>query len=275
MKKLLAILLVLTVLLTLCACENPLELLFPNTKGIKNKSADEAMKIVAENQKNVKSVRADGEMTVALSVMGLGFDIEIDYDIESASDPDALHMEMGLDMGAFGGYETEVYTVEDGDGYTTYVNSDGVWTKQAADKTEVEQNFTTILAVDDRGSYTEVGEEELNGVKTIHYTGTIDADGVVKALQSIGALGSLGIDGSDTPLDGIEDLSVDIWVSEESVLPVRYTMNLTNLMSVLLSGASEEIGTEMDVKEAILSFDLSDYDNVTVTVPQNVINEAA
>ena len=282
MKKLIAVLLSAALLLSLCACAatNPLT----GKKSIKGLSATEAVNLANENMTKVKSYREEGNMKVGVSVSGFTLQIKLLQSLEYSSDPDAMHMKLTMDMGMLGSQEMEMYTVPENGKAVCYSYTDGSWVKfedDALDSTEM-MNIDASQATE----YREIGKEEINGEKCVHYQGIVDSSKLGELLgeSGVGSLfASMGIDLSDAEAGGeladlFGDLYLDIWISEKQSLPVRYQLDMSAMMQGLMdmmNSAASETELNADITDCIFELKFFDIDQVdTSTVPAEVLAEA-
>lgn len=279
MKKIIALILVLAVSVSLCACGFDFFGLFK--KDLKDMEPAEAMELVMQKTAEVKSVSMEGEMELTMSLMAQSVDMKMDYKTETTTNPTAVHMIMTMDMSSLGGesQEIETYTVKEGDEFVSYANSGDGWTKTEADSPESIGAPDASAYMEDVASYELLGEEEINGETALHYSGRIDQDKLADVLSSSGAMdafGDMGIDGNDPDMfKNLGDIVLEVWVSEDSSLPVRYRMDMTEIMNNLFAKMFESLGVQMTVSNVVMVFDVTGYNNVpAITVPEEALNAA-
>lgn len=273
MKKLIAVLLAAALLLSLCACAtNPLS----GPRSIKGLPPTEAVNTAFENSKRAKSFRENGTMTVGFSATGLTLELKLLQSIEYTTDPDAMHMKLTMDMGILGKQEMEAYYVTENGEPVAYTNATGSWERTEDEPIE----STELMSVDVSAAmeYEEIGREDIDGDKCIHYVGKIPGDKLPEMLGSSGDLFSIfGIDVHDPEaMNSLGDLELHVWVSEKRVLPIRYRIDMSSLMqelmSVLMSGAMGDSGIDIHISDCIFEINFTDINEVEdITVPEEIL----
>lgn len=274
MKKILAMILSLLIVLSFSACAR--------SQNINGMTAEKAIQTALENAQEVKSVRMDGTMNMAFSAMNISMNVDMSYLVEMIKDPEAMHLKISMDMGSLGSQETESYIIAEADEYICYVNTDGSWTKQISSTPQGLENINNISAdLQTVSKYEVVGEETINGEKTTHYVGKVDKEKFADVLENSGVMsmvGDLGLSIDEEALSeviaqGAAQIILDVWVSQETVLPIRYSMDLTEVMKTIFETVSEQLGMEITVSQMKGVFDFTDYNAVRpITVPEVAVN---
>jgi hypothetical protein len=117
-------------------------------------------------------------------------------------------------------------------------------------------------------SLDQVGTEQIDGVETVHYTGTIDAS---KIAQNLPADQAKQVRDSIAAV-GMKEMPFDVWVGSDGLVRrVAFTFDL----SAMSGGASPAPGTEM-LKNAkmVITIDLFDY-GVPVSIEAPPASEIA
>jgi hypothetical protein len=314
MKKYLAMLLALCMLLCLTACgetktnpaaqnnagaagdgagtTEPTPEPVPETFETRIARADKAMQ-------DVKSFQMDMGMDMRMSLAILGESADIDMHItmqgDTENNPLKSAIEMEMDVNAAGQSQNQkilTYILQDGSQYVTYSSSDEgkTWQKEIKDSPEglqqnPEENMEMFMACAD--SFQESGKETIGGVSAIVYKGELQGDFVQQAMESSGALDSVGeLLGGDASAELFKDLDpipVTVAFDEQSGVMVYYEMDMTSAMSTMMQRMMESLlqtygmdkesaGLEINATQVKISVTLSRFDQVTVTIPESVTN---
>lgn len=278
MKKVIALLLTLAMLLCLCACTvNPI-ISAGQSKSTKDLSPNEAIARASELLKQTNSMQLDCKVGFTISGGGMSIEMDETVMIRLVRDPEALYMETTMFGGGFGSVKAEAYIVKEGNSYIAYARQDGgTWMKSSADAPQEQGNVDTYLdyAVD----YQTVGEETLNGEQTVHYKAVIPAAKIAAVIENstlADTFGSLGLDASDpSELAQFGDLPLDVWISEASGRMVRFTLDMTPVIQGLMTTLSQQAGMEMNITDVVYEYDLSEFDEIPpIVVPDEVIAQA-
>ncbi len=204
-------------------------------------------------------------------------------DVSCIYEPLELKMDMTVEVSGETA-ATSLYIENTEDGCVAYVNTGDGWQSQRISETDADQyNYSTDMAIYLYGDYDfqENGMEEINGANAYKYTGTIAGEEMKQLMLSSGALDSvsqLNIDTSqiESMLDELEPLSVDLWIDEATLYPVRYEIDMTASMDLLMSSIVEAMGEQgegmsMSVPKMVTRMTCSNFNGVTeITVPEEV-----
>ena len=245
-KKLLAGLLVLALMLGLCACGGP-------------KTPEEVIANVNENLAKVKSMTFGMTTEMTMQSFNETVDMTISMDGETTTEPAVVHADMNIDMGAFGSIAMEMYAEQSDSAAVTYINTLGQWMKEEVDLSEenglIDAKGDMSTSLESAVELREIGTETIDGVEATRYDGVITKENLQKVLDSTGMLNELGDvlgmqDGlGDTAENTAElgDIPISIWVDKEAMMPVRYEMDMTELMQALMTQAlAAELGEDAD-----------------------------
>ena len=280
MKKLLALVLALLMLLSLTACG----------------SFESKMARAVTKMGKLESVHVDAKLDTDMSMTLLGNSSELplsaDLSLDSQRDPALLGME--LELTAMGvAQKLLIYGEKQGESWTTYSSSDGGKTWETGQSTfSGEAEFTLDLNGGDAlkalaglaGSFTETGEESIRGMTCTTFSGSIPAELLREGLREAGALEkleeALNLDLSDLDLSSVGDMPVSISLDNKSGMIVRVTMDLSPVVGDLLrqvmaevlaqndsTGLMAGLGLELSVERVTAVIDLSEFDNVQVEIP--------
>ena len=272
-KKLLATLLVLALMLGLCACGDP-------------KTPEEVMAKAGENLAKVKSMTFDMTLEMSMSAGGETVDMVVGMEGETTTEPVVVHADMAIDLGALGAMEMELYAEQNDDTVTTYISALGQWRKEEA---PLDEENAALDAKGDMGSslayasgLEEIGVETVGGVKAARYDGVITKEHLQEVLKNTGVLDDLGdamdlkksLEDAAENTAGLGDIPISIWIDKEAMLPVRYEMDMTEMMQKLMDQVSTAVSMEYPtVSRVKVSMTIGGIDAVdAITIPDEAKN---
>lgn len=234
----------------------------------------------AEGMSQVRSLRMD----MQLSAVGIAL---LSCRTDLIGDPFLARMDVSLSaMGEQ--MALQLYAAADGDAATLYVSADGgvTWEKQTAAMDRLPQapaETLDLFADVDDAAFTYTGVEEIGGRPALVYVGDVDGEGLKEFLYGtgvIGALGSaLGIEVPEQSLLDLGDAEVIFAFDRETGLPVRYAVDMTEVVTNLLTALlGESLGAEgldlsMDLPTILLDVTLSQFDAVDpIEIPEGALN---
>ena len=272
-KKLLAALLVLALMLGLCACGDP-------------KTPEEVMAKAGENLAQAKSLRFAAQIEMSMSSRNETVDMTISMDGETTTEPVVVHADMAIDLGALGAMEMELYAEQNDDTVTTYISALGQWRKEEA---PLDEENAVLDAKGDMGSslayasgLEEIGVETVGGVEAARYDGVITKEHLQEVLKNTGVLDDLGdamdlkksLEDAAENTAGLGDIPISIWIDKEAMLPVRYEMDMTEMMQKLMDQVSTAVSMEYPtVSRVKVSMTIGGIDAVdAITIPDEAKN---
>lgn len=267
-KRLIALVCVLMMLLSLAAC------------GGEPTTPPDPLETAMENLKTVENLQADAKMDMTMTVNGETVDTKTSMDMIYYINP--LRMLMEMETVANG--ETVSLTMaceQSEDGIDIYYADDENWYYQKIDLDEANSmqgfDYRPDQAIGDY-SYTADGTEEIDGVTLYKYTCELTGEAMQEAMNSSGAMNSMGDTGISAEdmeemfksLDGLS-IKASVWISEDEMLPVRYEMDMTDLMNAIMSYSMEtaaknagvsvdELGIQMSVSKVVVTMEYYNYD---------------
>ena len=296
-KKLIALLLTAAMSLSFTACGSENDSSNTAQGGSSGNAAEEqgsqdgssgqsAAEILASSKKNmaeIKSLNAQSvvEMDMKISADGEEQSMEsvTTMDMSCSYDPVLAKIDMTMDMGELGTQETSMYMEETDGEYKLYVSDGTSWQSQAipaptAAQYDAASNMTTYMDE----SLEEAGTEKLDSGNAYKYTGVITGDRMKEVMDSSGMLDSLssyGIDAdqADSLLSGLGEISVTLWIDEETLYPVKYELDETEIMNTLMAKAMESAGGEtegvtMEFSKVVMQMTCSDFNEVeAISIP--------
>lgn len=272
-KKAMACLLGMTLVLSLCACGSP-------------RTSAEVMKRAGENLAKVKSMTFDMTLEMSMSAGGETVDMVVGMEGETTTEPVVVHADMAIDLGALGAMEMELYAEQNDDTVTTYISALGQWRKEEA---PLDEENAALDAKGDMGSslayasgLEEIGVETVGGVEAARYDGVITKEHLQEVLKSTGVLDDLGdamdlkksLEDAAENTAGLGDIPISIWIDKEAMLPVRYEMDMTEMMQKLMDQVSTAVSMEYPtVSRVKVSMTIGGIDAVdAITIPDEAKN---
>lgn len=272
LKKFLALLTALSMLLCLSACG----------------SFERKMAKSAANMGQLESMHLDVDFALDMELAVMGQSMDVDAAIKAGIDmnTEPFAMKMDMDVEAMGiGQQAQIYIVDEAGERVAYTSDDGgkTWERGTVE-VDVDVNGMSVkdsLALLSKwaDSFEKAGEEKINGSAATKYSGLIDAASLVQLMDASGAddamESSLGLELDGDDVAALKDVPVSIWIDNKSSMVVRMDMDVTELMQSLLSEAIDEViddvladsglaGLPLDIKlgAATASVSLSEFDEV-------------
>lgn len=189
----------------------------------------------------VSSLDATMVMEMNMSVMEQPMETKTTMNMSCFNDPMKLKADMTMDMGGLGAVDMSMYAAMDGDTYNMYLYDGSSWTTQAVDMSYLQQydaKESMNLYLESGDDYTLDGTEEINGSTANKFTGVIRGEALEEVLAASGATSNLEASVGDLDLaslySDLGDLEITVWVDQESGYPVRYAMDMTQMMQGMM-----------------------------------------
>ena len=232
------------------------------------------------NLSKVKNMTATMEMEMDFSIVQQPITMSILYDMTIFSDPTRVKADMTVDGGALLGQQEATLYMEQQDGKAiTYTLLADKWTRteeaigaegSKADTFDLQSAFKLYSQCAE--SFKETGEEQIGGRDAIRLEGALTGEALEEAVTASGVLnsisegGNIGKEDADALYQAISDLPITIWLDKEKLLPVRYEMDMTDIMTDIMENAmsgSPEMAAYMDFKANTCSVvvELGDFDS--------------
>lgn len=267
-----SLLVALALIVSLTACGGESD---PLAAAMKNMSEAESMDVTMVMEMDME---AGGETLESVTTM----------ETTVFTEPMRMKINMNLNFGGLGTVDMESYAVEGGDGEITMYYHDSesqTWLTQTAAKEDMDQfdlGGSLETYMDSASGLTQVRKETVDGVSAWRYTGVITGKKMQEVMQSSGAMSAMtGLDLEDEEelaelLDVMEYIPVTLWISEEENYPVRYEMDMTDVMSGLMqSYASEGIGDPVSISKMTLTMTCANLNSAAeFTIPEETKNAA-
>lgn len=276
LTKTLAGAVVLALSLALCACGG-------------SSSPEDALTRAQAAFADVKSMHYTIDMDMGFSADGESMEMNTTAEADCIVDPIMMDMDMTMDMMGLFDMDLKMYVVQDGSSYTMYTgmdNGDGTmsWSKDTLDDlgdiAQYNGKASMDIYLENGSNFKEIGAEDVDGVSAVRYDGIISQDSLKSVMDTSGVLEqyeSLGLEGMEDLLDEMGDLPVSIWLDPDSDLPVKYEMDMTqmmqNMMNKLLAEEEETADIGFTVDKCVISMVCSDYNTVSnIEIPEEALN---
>lgn len=244
----------------------------------------EAVAAAMERMAEVKSVDAVMEMEMEMTAGEESLRMTTTMDMTTFLDPLKLRADMTISMGELGSMDMAVYAQGEGEQYTMYVYDGTAWTAQSVALSALEQysaQSSMDIYMSGAVDFTEDGSETLSGRTADKYTGVIRGESLEEVLSASGAVDSLesamGSDAStlaDLYTD-LGDLPVTVWIDQESGYPVRFSMDMSDIMEKLVSGLGEAAEIGLQVTGMTLEVTYDNFDQASdFAIPEEALNVA-
>lgn len=236
------------------------------------------MEAALENMDAVSSMEAKMIMNMDMVVSANGQEQSMEsvttMDMACFNDPLKIKMEMTIEA-AGESQEMSVYGEEEDGTYMMYVYDGSSWQSQEVERTdlgEFDARDSMLSSIGDGSVYTAEGEEQIDGANAYKYSYVMTEEETKQAVLSSGALdqlSSLGIDESQIEgmLSGLGDITTYVWIDAETLYPIRYEMDMTDVMDALMVSMVEAIGEQaeglsMNVPKMEIIMTCSNFNNV-------------
>lgn len=276
LTKTLAGAVVLALSLALCACGG-------------SSSPEDALTRAQAAFADVKSMHYTIDMDMGFSADGESMEMNTTAEADCIVDPIMMDMDMTMDMMGLFDMDLKMYVVQDGSSYTMYTgmdNGDGTmsWSKDTLDDlgdiAQYNGKASMDIYLENGSNFKEIGAEDVDGVSAVRYDGVISQDSLKSVMDTSGVLEqyeSLGLEGMEDLLDEMGDLPVSIWLDPDSDLPVKYEMDMTqmmqNMMNKLLAEEEETADIGFTVDKCVITMVCSDYNTMSnIEIPEEALN---
>lgn len=291
-RKLLALFLTAALALSITACGGSAENV-PPAKDISSteESAEAPAQEEAQEEEQVDPMEAALENMDAVDSMETRMIMNMDMTIGANGEEQSMESVTTMDMAWFNeplkirmemtveaeGESTDmsVYAVEEDGVFMMYANDGSGWQSQEvgrADLEEFDARESMVSSIGDGSIYKAEGEEQMDGVKAYKYSYVLTEEETKESMLSSGALDSvtsLGLDESqmESLLDGLGDITTYVWIDAETLYPIKYEMDMTEVSNVLMGRIAEIMseqleGVTMSVSKMEIIMTCSNFNNV-------------
>lgn len=215
-----------------------------------------------ENIAAVTSMDASMVMEMDMEVGANGetqtMESETTMELSTFSDPLRLKMDMTVNTSMAGqemSQQMSVYadTLEDGTSMI-YLFDGTNWQSQEVTAQDITQYDTsTDMAAYMYGDYNfePAGTEQVDGANAYKYVGSITGDEMKEVILSSGVLDQLsslgmGSEDLDSMLEDVSELPINLWIDEATLYPVKYEMDMTEIMNNLVTNMLASMGEQVE-----------------------------
>ena len=246
-------------------------------------SFESAMTRAVSEMQDVESLHMDMVMGIDMSLSAEGQTIDLpismDMSMDTINEPLTAHATMNMNV-MQQPVGVEYYLEQSGENYQMYANMDGGgWESMSMDETELGQ-FSAVDGVEFylqcASAFEKVGEEEVRGATASRYDGEIPADMLAEALERSGAYSMVeGLGVSEDSTEGLTSgMGLSIYLDNETGLPVRYDIDMTDLMREMMEATLAAVGAgdamSWEIGEASVSVTLSDFNGIdAIEIPDD------
>lgn len=268
-------------------------------KSATDMTPEEVLAAASQNMDSLESMSYDMDMDMGFAIAIPSVEVDEKLDISSKSEADyikepmKMKMTMNMDMGTGEAMDMLMYLVQDGDTYITYTgleNEDGSfdWTRQEMsdlpDMSQYKAEDTMKLYLSSGEGFKENGTEEVNGVEAVRYDGVIKGEAMQEVMDSSGMteqLAAMNLGGDEELFKNAGDLPISIWIDREQLLPVKYEMDMADIMQYIMEKAlAQQLegleGTgemKMTVSKAFVSMTVKNFNSVEdFEIPQEALD---
>lgn len=251
---------------------------------------DEVMEKAQKSMDSITSMSYDMTINMEMSVDGESIIMNSDAVADCILDPMQMKIDMTMDMGEIGSLATTEYVVGENGQNMMYIGMDlgagqMIWAKQEfPDLSSLEQydaKATMNMYIDSAESFTQNGTESINGVHTTRYDGVIKGDAIEQVIDASGIMeqyAALGLDDETMNLiqGELGDLPISIWVADDSYVPMKYEMDMTDMMQVMMTKMSESMDEEnpdITIDAVLISMTMKNINGVSeIVLPEEALN---
>ena len=203
------------------------------------------------SETEVTSMCCDLVLTITIDMEDETIPMTSTGNIDYTMDPLVMRQDMIVDMGEYGSTHVLSYAAEENGMYVIYSGvetgeDEYYWIKQTtADMDAIAQydakaNMEEYLSIAD--NFQIVGLESVNGQDAWHIAGVFTGDDLSQVLESSGVLSSVNIDTEIAELltNNLGDLPIDMWITADEYLPVKYEMDMTDQVQKLVAAVLVE-----------------------------------
>ena len=256
--------------------------------------AASAMLSARESMQKVSSMSYIYSMEMSMKADGETVEMTVDGTADMTMDPVAAKMTMNMNMLGMSLTGIELYMVQEGSQTVTYTGMDlfgqgeKTWTKTAGGNGSTGVSMEQYNAKDSFDLYLKnganfkaMGTETVQGAPATRYEGVIAKDMLKDTLEKSGSMEQLDsmVDANiDDVLKKVGDISVTMWLDNETALPVKYVIDMTNFLVSMMELAAENAGESADVSadKFVVSMEVTKYNGVgEIKVPQDILDSAA
>lgn len=247
---------------------------------------EEVLAKAQQTMDGVKSLGYDMTMEMSMGMAGQSLEMSTVTTADTILSPLTMKAEMAVDMGDLGSTNMTMYVKEENGSYLTATgipDADGTVTWETASMDSLSQlesldgKASMDLYLTSASGFAEGATETVEGVEATRYDGVISGEKLEEVLEASGVLSQmegLGLGDVTTMFSGLGDLPVSIWVAKETYYPIKYEMDMAEMMQSILENAlKQEMGMDvgLTLDKMSVSMVLRDFDQVgEIEIPDGV-----
>ena len=247
---------------------------------------EEVLAKAQQTMDGVKSLGYDMTMEMSMGMAGQSLEMSTVTTADTILSPLTMKAEMAVDMGDLGSTNMTMYVKEENGSYLTATgipDADGTVTWETASMDSLSQlesldgKASMDLYLTSANGFAEGATETVEGVEATRYDGVISGEKLEEVLEASGVLSQmegLGLGDVTTMFSGLGDLPVSIWVAKETYYPIKYEMDMAEMMQSILENAlKQEMGMDvgLTLDKMSVSMVLRDFDQVgEIEIPDGV-----
>lgn len=248
-------------------------------------TAEQRLAAASERLGRAGSLSYTAVMDIRLAADGWSRETSMTSRVSVSSEPAAVYYESVTAASDFEQpSEYRAYVVSEGELYCAYENWDGVWTRRDLGGAEELSSFdlrsNIELWTSGLSSVTWAGSELIDGRRATRYDCVVGPEGVDAIMAGSGAYMALPVLGLSQEramevLSGLGELSYSVWISNRQCLPLRYEIDMTDIMDQFLQNITSPVlsGVTVRVERLTVSLSLSDYGAVEpIELPAEALN---
>lgn len=247
-------------------------------------SPEQRLAAAAEKLAAVGSLSYTVDMDMCLSAEDWSRETKLTSRVSVTSEPAAVYYESVTSVDDVISSEYTVCAVPSDGLYSAYLNLNGAWARQdlsgAEELSSYDLRSNIELWTSGLSSVTEVGSEEIDGRQATRYDCVVGAEGVDAIMNGSGAYAALPVLGlsherSMEVLSGLGELTYSVWIDNKLGLPLRYDIDMTDIMDQFLQNILPYALTDVavSVDSLTVSLNLSDFDAVEpIELPPEALN---
>lgn len=254
--------------------------------GLSACSFDGAMAKAVTKLARADSLHGDMTVDIVFSVAGIKTSSYTQMSADCLTEPFLMSGEMttdtiGVDV------QTQYYADKEGESYNIYTSTNGHdWevetTSDREDTGSIDIGAALSFYLSVAASFEKIGVETVNGTSAVRYDGYIPESSIIEVLETSGISKTLSIDTSDADIAdvvrGIGDIPVSVWLEKGTGLPVKYTMDMSTAIEVILENVTGTFVSSIlsvEVSRALVTIEASDYNAVeSFEIPAEIIATA-
>lgn len=181
------------------------------------------------------------------------------------------------------------YIVPENGGYAEYTTAGTEWYKIVTEDANALAGLNAGIVADsfftDSIEFGKVGEESIEGVKATRYDGKLGGEALVAMMDANGQLNSIASMSANQQavirknlVKDLDDVTVSIWLDEASGYPIRFEVNMTELLkdteeSIAKSLGNKSSDTQYSITGCVISMVAGDFNAVEeIVVPEEALS---